>query len=255
MSRTRCRPSQQLRRPARRRDWPRAAAEAAPAVTDAAPMIADAAPAVDPSMAPSAPLPGSRDTNPSGRAFADRTATASFAGAQIETDWAKSPPVELWRRAVGPGWSSFAVDGDGLLHAGAARRRGARLLLRGRDRRAGMAAPRRDPVLGSERRRRSARDADSPRRPRLHLRRDRDPQRARRPRRLRHLVAQRRGRHRQGGPVLGLRELTGRGRRRGRHCRLRHARRVRPRHRRAALVRPEEGWRLQPRPTSRPSTE
>jgi outer membrane protein assembly factor BamB len=31
---------------------------------------------------------------------------------QIETDWAASPPVELWRRAVGPGWSSFAVHGD-----------------------------------------------------------------------------------------------------------------------------------------------
>jgi outer membrane protein assembly factor BamB len=33
-------------------------------------------------------------------------------GLQIATDWAKSPPVELWRRLVGPGWSSFAVRGD-----------------------------------------------------------------------------------------------------------------------------------------------
>ncbi len=33
-------------------------------------------------------------------------------GVQIETDWSKSPPVELWRRKIGPGWSSFAVAGN-----------------------------------------------------------------------------------------------------------------------------------------------
>ncbi len=35
-------------------------------------------------------------------------------GVQIRTDWSASPPVEMWRRAIGPGWSSFAVDGDFL---------------------------------------------------------------------------------------------------------------------------------------------
>jgi outer membrane protein assembly factor BamB len=33
-------------------------------------------------------------------------------GVRIETDWSQSKPVELWRRPVGPGWSSFAVRGN-----------------------------------------------------------------------------------------------------------------------------------------------
>jgi outer membrane protein assembly factor BamB len=33
-------------------------------------------------------------------------------GVRIQTDWAQSPPVVLWRRPVGPGWSSFAVQGE-----------------------------------------------------------------------------------------------------------------------------------------------
>ena len=31
---------------------------------------------------------------------------------RFATDWSASPPVEVWRRDVGPGWGSFAVRGD-----------------------------------------------------------------------------------------------------------------------------------------------
>jgi outer membrane protein assembly factor BamB len=35
-------------------------------------------------------------------------------GLAIDTDWQKHPPKELWRRPVGPGWSSFAVSGRSI---------------------------------------------------------------------------------------------------------------------------------------------
>ena len=35
-------------------------------------------------------------------------------GVRIETDWAASAPVLMWRRPIGPGWASFAVSGDVL---------------------------------------------------------------------------------------------------------------------------------------------
>ena len=35
-------------------------------------------------------------------------------GVRIGTDWSKSPPVQMWRRSVGPGCSSFAIHGSFL---------------------------------------------------------------------------------------------------------------------------------------------
>jgi outer membrane protein assembly factor BamB len=35
-------------------------------------------------------------------------------GVRIATDWSASPPVQVWRRPIGPGWSSFSVRGDYL---------------------------------------------------------------------------------------------------------------------------------------------
>jgi outer membrane protein assembly factor BamB len=33
-------------------------------------------------------------------------------GVRINIDWSSSPPAVIWRRPIGPGWSSFAVRGD-----------------------------------------------------------------------------------------------------------------------------------------------
>jgi len=72
---------------------------AAPAEPPTAPAAHPAAPAV---VETGAGWPGFRGPH--------RDSITS--GVRIETDWSKSPPVQLWRRPVGPGWSSFAVSGN-----------------------------------------------------------------------------------------------------------------------------------------------
>ena len=106
------------------------------------------------------------------------------------------------------------------LHTGAAGRRRGRRLLRGdQASRCGHIVI--GPVLGVERRRRSARDADAQQRSRLHARRDRNPERARRRQRRRRVVAQRGVRHRREDSVLGHLGLAADRRRRRRRRRVR----------------------------------
>ena len=80
--------------------WTKTPEEKLLAQTNDQPVVATPAPAAAPStFNVESGWPGFRGANRDGVVH----------GSKVETNWAQKPPVGLWRRPIGPGWSSFAV--------------------------------------------------------------------------------------------------------------------------------------------------
>ena len=61
---------------------------------------------------PAALSPAATKTGADWSSFRGPQRDGIIRGVRIATNWSASPPVELWRRPIGPGWSSFAVGGN-----------------------------------------------------------------------------------------------------------------------------------------------